>query len=187
MVLHATDLVHVKARKPSHQNLHVGAQEEDRVVILRFGHDYDAACMQMDEVRASTILMGTFADGKEEALASVQSIIQNRWQQCCSAACLAVGLCAADLGQCVGPMQKLCRGLPCRHHGGARLQHNVRVVRSMYHHVLLQKQGNRTSSLSLAKSTLKQGNHGESTVVTKARQSLALFLTGFNCRAAHYD
>jgi thiol-disulfide isomerase/thioredoxin len=26
-------------------------QEEDRVVILRFGHDWDETCMQMDEVR----------------------------------------------------------------------------------------------------------------------------------------
>jgi len=27
--------------------------EEDRVVILRFGHDWDATCMQMDEILAS--------------------------------------------------------------------------------------------------------------------------------------
>ena len=26
-------------------------QEEDRVVVIRFGHDYDETCMQMDEVR----------------------------------------------------------------------------------------------------------------------------------------
>lgn len=26
-------------------------QEEDRVVCIRFGHDYDDTCMQMDEVR----------------------------------------------------------------------------------------------------------------------------------------
>lgn len=26
-------------------------QEEDRVVIIRFGHDYEETCMQMDEVR----------------------------------------------------------------------------------------------------------------------------------------
>lgn len=26
--------------------------EEDRVVIIRFGHDYDASCMEMDEVLA---------------------------------------------------------------------------------------------------------------------------------------
>jgi len=25
-------------------------QEEDRVVIIRFGHDWDQTCMQMDEV-----------------------------------------------------------------------------------------------------------------------------------------
>ena len=24
--------------------------EEDRVVVCRFGHDYDAVCMQMDEI-----------------------------------------------------------------------------------------------------------------------------------------
>jgi U5 snRNP protein, DIM1 family len=28
-------------------------QEEDRVVIIRFGHDADPICMQMDEVLAS--------------------------------------------------------------------------------------------------------------------------------------
>jgi hypothetical protein len=26
--------------------------EEDRVVIIRFGHDWDPSCMKMDEVRA---------------------------------------------------------------------------------------------------------------------------------------
>ena len=26
------------------------AQEEDRVVVMRFGHDWDQTCMQMDEV-----------------------------------------------------------------------------------------------------------------------------------------
>ncbi len=26
-------------------------QEESRVVIIRFGHDWDQVCMQMDEVR----------------------------------------------------------------------------------------------------------------------------------------
>ena len=26
-------------------------QEEDRVVCMRFGHDWDQSCMQMDEVR----------------------------------------------------------------------------------------------------------------------------------------
>ena len=35
-------------------------QEESRVVIVRFGHDWDQACMQMDEVqRASTELLPT--------------------------------------------------------------------------------------------------------------------------------
>lgn len=29
------------------------AQEEDRVVIIRFGHDYDETCMQMDEVQTA--------------------------------------------------------------------------------------------------------------------------------------
>ena len=28
--------------------------EEDRVVVIRFGHDWDPVCMQMDEVLAST-------------------------------------------------------------------------------------------------------------------------------------
>jgi DIM1 family U5 snRNP protein len=28
--------------------------EEDRVVVLRFGHDHDASCMTMDETLAST-------------------------------------------------------------------------------------------------------------------------------------
>ncbi|KAL6784437.1 hypothetical protein ACKKBG_A01790 [Auxenochlorella protothecoides x Auxenochlorella symbiontica] len=28
--------------------------EEDRVVVLRFGHDYDDQCMQMDEILAGT-------------------------------------------------------------------------------------------------------------------------------------
>lgn len=28
-------------------------QEEDRVVVLRFGHDADETCMQMDEILAS--------------------------------------------------------------------------------------------------------------------------------------
>ena len=29
------------------------AQEEDRVVIIRFGHDHDETCMQMDEARCT--------------------------------------------------------------------------------------------------------------------------------------
>ncbi|EFN51050.1 thioredoxin domain 2 [Chlorella variabilis] len=29
--------------------------EEDRVVIIRFGHDYDDTCMQMDEILAGTV------------------------------------------------------------------------------------------------------------------------------------
>ena len=28
--------------------------EEDRVVVIRFGHDYDPTCMQMDEILANT-------------------------------------------------------------------------------------------------------------------------------------
>lgn len=28
-------------------------QDEDRVVVIRFGHDWDETCMQMDEVSAS--------------------------------------------------------------------------------------------------------------------------------------
>lgn len=28
--------------------------EEDRVVVIRFGHDWDPQCMQMDEILAST-------------------------------------------------------------------------------------------------------------------------------------
>jgi DIM1 family U5 snRNP protein len=28
-------------------------QEEERVVVVRFGHDADSVCMQMDEVLAS--------------------------------------------------------------------------------------------------------------------------------------
>ena len=35
-------------------------------------------------------------------------------------------------------MQKLCRDLPRRHHRGARLQQDVRALRSLHHHVLLQ-------------------------------------------------
>jgi hypothetical protein len=31
---------------------HELVQEEDRVVILRFGHDHDPVCMQMDEILA---------------------------------------------------------------------------------------------------------------------------------------
>jgi DIM1 family U5 snRNP protein len=30
------------------------SQEESRVVIIRFGHDWDQTCMQMDEVLSST-------------------------------------------------------------------------------------------------------------------------------------
>jgi len=33
-------------------------QEEDRVVILRFGHDWDATCMQMDEVNTPSLHAG---------------------------------------------------------------------------------------------------------------------------------
>lgn len=29
-------------------------QEEARVVVIRFGHDWDETCMQMDEILAST-------------------------------------------------------------------------------------------------------------------------------------
>ena len=30
-------------------------QEEGRVVVMRFGHDYDQTCMQMDEVGVDTV------------------------------------------------------------------------------------------------------------------------------------
>ncbi len=30
--------------------------EEDRLVVIRFGHDYDPVCMQMDEVRECVII-----------------------------------------------------------------------------------------------------------------------------------
>lgn len=32
---------------------HLPLQEEDRAVIIRFGHDWDQQCMQMDEVGAA--------------------------------------------------------------------------------------------------------------------------------------
>ena len=32
--------------------VYTAVQEEDRVVIIRFGHDWDQTCMQMDEVSA---------------------------------------------------------------------------------------------------------------------------------------
>ena len=31
---------------------HCAPQEEDRVVCMRFGHDWDQSCMQMDEARS---------------------------------------------------------------------------------------------------------------------------------------
>ena len=33
------------------QSMGLFLQEEDRVVIIRFGHDWDQTCMQMDEVQ----------------------------------------------------------------------------------------------------------------------------------------
>eukprot|EP00953_Heterococcus_sp_UTEX-ZZ885_P007938 4766-Heterococcus_DN1.PRE.1 len=31
--------------------------EEERVVVVRFGHDYDPTCMQMDEVLSGELLL----------------------------------------------------------------------------------------------------------------------------------
>ena len=34
--------------------------EENRVVVIRFGHDWDPACMQMDEVKNALLLCCSF-------------------------------------------------------------------------------------------------------------------------------
>ena len=36
-------------------------QEEDRVVVMRFGHDFDQQCMQMDEVKLGIKFMMTLS------------------------------------------------------------------------------------------------------------------------------
>eukprot|EP00612_Vaucheria_litorea_P006730 CAMPEP_0171480116 /NCGR_PEP_ID=MMETSP0946-20130122/5860_1 /TAXON_ID=109269 /ORGANISM="Vaucheria litorea, Strain CCMP2940" /LENGTH=141 /DNA_ID=CAMNT_0012011239 /DNA_START=65 /DNA_END=487 /DNA_ORIENTATION=+ len=46
-------------------------KEEDRVVVMRFGHDYDPTCMQMDEV-----LSGIAEDVKNFAVIYVVDISQ---------------------------------------------------------------------------------------------------------------
>ena len=47
-----TDAASAEASLSTHPLLsHVSLQ--DRVVVLRFGHDYDETCMQMDEARRS--------------------------------------------------------------------------------------------------------------------------------------
>lgn len=34
--------------------------EEDRVVVIRFGHDWDPTCMRMDEVRSQGVFLRAF-------------------------------------------------------------------------------------------------------------------------------
>jgi len=133
--------------------------EEDRVVVIRFGHDYDATCMQMDEILASVA-----ERIKNFAVIYLVDISAVRPQHCRRAHAPAVlhpqcvqlsnpeqrqaagGSRVGCGGRCggAGPRRRLRRrSLDCYSPGrpaGARLQHHVRAVRPLHHHVFLPQQ-----------------------------------------------
>ena len=98
--------------------------EENRLVVLRFGHDYDPTCMQMDEVP------GARPRAPARAARCVPTIPPPAPTLSLSASAPGSVL---DRGAC----EELLGHLPGGHDGGARLQYDVRAVRSVYRHVLL--------------------------------------------------
>lgn len=65
-------------------------QEEDRVVVVRFGHDHDPVCMQMDEV-----LSGCADKIKNFAVIYCVDISEVRCPLCHAAVPIASLLCLA--------------------------------------------------------------------------------------------
>ena len=84
---------------------------QERVVVLRFGHDYEETCMQMDEVRAQPALVGA-----PRAMPPRCAVVPTRVGA--PALTHAAGRSDARLHRRVG--QELCRHLCGGYHRGAR-------------------------------------------------------------------
>ena len=77
-------------------------QEESRVVIIRFGHDWDQVCMQMDEVRTQHSAL-CFATDPRTFKSYCFPVVSER------AETNAVWDCGADPCIMCRPNQELCR------------------------------------------------------------------------------
>lgn len=99
--------------------------EEDRVIVIRFGHDWDPTCMKMDEVLYSI----------------AEKVGPDPWVKLWGfAQRLTYSLCWTG--------EKFRCYLPGGHHRGAGLQQDVRAVRPLHRHVLLQVERPRHSCSS---------------------------------------
>ena len=85
--------------------------EEERLVVIRFGRDWDADCMRQDEVLYSISLLSP------HLFTLVLKMPRNR-----------------------RPRQELCRSLCVRSRSSPRLQTDVRAIRFSDPHVLLPQQ-----------------------------------------------
>lgn len=92
--------------------------EEDRVIVIRFGHDWDPTCMKMDEVLYS------IAEKVRSARSLTALPLQNSSQTLPSSLCFTG--------------KKFRCHLPGGHHRSARLQQDVWAVRPLHRHVLFQ-------------------------------------------------
>ena len=97
--------------------------EEDRVVVIRFGHDWDPTCMKMDEVNSKLSFF-----------------------QIDSMASSTLTMLIVDIVCHCGKGEKLCRGLLGGYLRSVRLQQDVRVIRSLHLHVFLPKQAHHDRS-----------------------------------------
>ena len=91
--------------------------EENRLIVLRFGHDYDPTCMQMDEVCRVQCPVPV-ARRPTSSLVVTAGAVLNR-----------------------GAREELLDHLSRGHDRGSRFQHDVRAVRPVHRHVLLPQQG----------------------------------------------
>lgn len=73
--------------------------EEERVVCLRFGHDHDVTCMQMDEV-----LAGIAEDVKNFCAIYVVDVSQVRITYICTPSIILLGVCDNTAASCTSDM-----------------------------------------------------------------------------------